>query len=229
MVIPDPTPGAPLGPLRPRGGCSFSTFVPGGANRALLDTALAFARDPLGCGISPLYIHGASGLGKTHLLHALARACLEGHPDLPLGLWDGRGFSRHCVAALRPGEGAIGRSVGICAPFLRARVLIIDGIDALATCPRSRQILGTVVEEFLERPGGALALSGTLPPAKLAAQGFGERLATRLSSGAALRLEPLDEAGMRALLLLEARRLGLPPGAGEELLGTGLGAAGLKA
>jgi chromosomal replication initiator protein len=55
---------------------TFDTFITGSSNRMAFTAAVAIAQNP-GASYNPLFIYGGSGLGKTHLLHAIGHKALE--------------------------------------------------------------------------------------------------------------------------------------------------------
>ncbi len=65
---------------RPNPRYTFESFVEGDSNRFALAAAKSVVLKP-GVNYHPLFLHGDSGLGKTHLLHAIANALLAAHPD----------------------------------------------------------------------------------------------------------------------------------------------------
>ena len=65
--------------FRPSPRYLFDTFVVGGSNQFAFAAAKAVSEKP-GRAWNPLFLHGASGLGKTHLLHAVANAILQQSP-----------------------------------------------------------------------------------------------------------------------------------------------------
>ena len=71
-LVPEPS---PLNPL-----FTFNYFVQGGSNRYAYTSARATAEQP-GTQFNPLFIYGGVGLGKTHLLHAIAHKIREDSPD----------------------------------------------------------------------------------------------------------------------------------------------------
>src|SRR5207248_9094179 len=64
-------------------GQKFSTFITGGSNRLAHAAALRIAESQPGLPVSfnPLFIHSSAGLGKTHLLNAVAWRIRENHPQ----------------------------------------------------------------------------------------------------------------------------------------------------
>ncbi len=85
-------------PISPK--FSFDGFVVGRSNRLAHAGALAVADDPGGV-YNPLFIYGGSGLGKTHLLHAIGNALLEADASRRVVLIDGESFTHQFVGALR--------------------------------------------------------------------------------------------------------------------------------
>jgi len=79
---------------------TFASFVVGRSNRLAQAAAAAVAADP-GTAYNPLFLYGASGLGKTHLLHAIGHAVRLQNPAARVTLVDGENFTYHYVTALR--------------------------------------------------------------------------------------------------------------------------------
>lgn len=79
---------------------TFDTFIIGKSNRLAHAGAMAAAGAP-GKVYNPLFIYGGSGLGKTHLLHAVVHAVRQENPHLRAALVDGENFTYHYVTALR--------------------------------------------------------------------------------------------------------------------------------
>lgn len=59
---------------------TFATFIVGGSNEFAYAACTAVAKEP-GKNYNPLFIYGPSGLGKTHLMHAIANQVHENHPE----------------------------------------------------------------------------------------------------------------------------------------------------
>ena len=79
----------------------FDNFVEGPSNRESYQAALACATKPQGFLYSPLYIYGDSGLGKTHLLHAIGNFIKEHHPEMRILYLTSDDFITRVVTASR--------------------------------------------------------------------------------------------------------------------------------
>ena len=79
---------------------TFETYVVGQSNRLAYAGAKAVAADP-GLKYNPLFIYGASGLGKTHLLHGIAREVLAKNPKYPLVYVSAQQFAEEFITALQ--------------------------------------------------------------------------------------------------------------------------------
>lgn len=90
--------------MQPNPSHTFERFVIGSGNRLAHGAALAVAELP-GEAYNPLFLHGAPGLGKTHLLGAIAHYLSHNHPELTTRYTTGERFTTEFVAALR-GAGA---------------------------------------------------------------------------------------------------------------------------
>lgn len=129
--------------------------------------------------LNPLYIHGASGTGKTHLLMATAHALQQ--RGINVNYSRANSFTDHVVSAIRAGEMSTFRQT-----YRNSDVLIIDDVHVF-----SRR--GTTQEEFfhtynaLHASGKQIILSANCPPAEL--QFIEPRLVSRFEWGIVLSLE----------------------------------------
>ena len=81
----------------------FDTFVQGPGNRFAYKAALTVATDP-GSIYNPLLIYGKSGLGKTHLLHAVANKIREKYPDFNIVYTKADQFTNELISAVCEGR-----------------------------------------------------------------------------------------------------------------------------
>jgi chromosomal replication initiator protein len=175
----------------------FAGFVSGPGNRLALAAARAFAGGGRGSPRS-LLLHGRSGLGKTHLLRAIASELARaGTPGVLL--FSGDQFRRHFdFADLR------GHREAFLKKCRTASVLLFDDLDLLAPNPEAQSALADVLRALEER-GARAALTGERPARAL--EGFSAAARRRLRIQAEVRIDRPD--GQTSLGFLRAQA---PPG-----------------
>src|SRR6266545_992585 len=110
--------------LHPR--LSFETFVVGSGNRFTHAACCAVAEKP-GQAYNPLFIFGGSGLGKTHLLHAVGHAARETRPRLCVYYVSAERFTNEMIYAIQHAQTLAFRN-----KYRNVDVLLIDDIQFLA-------------------------------------------------------------------------------------------------
>ena len=105
---------------------TFSTFVVGDNNSFAHAAALAVAQSP-GRSYNPLFLSGGVGLGKTHLLHAIAHYALEENPRLKVAYLSSEKFTNKYIDAIQNNELAKFRRT-----YRKTDILLIDDIQFLA-------------------------------------------------------------------------------------------------
>jgi chromosomal replication initiator protein len=178
-------------PLDPRQ--TFDTFVAGRSNTLALAAAKQIVLStpderPM---FSPLYIHSASGLGKTHLLQAIAAAMNANGPRRALYLTAEK-FSREFAAAHQTMSAK--DFVNFMGSF---DVLIVDGLHAL-TDRVSRATFYRTFDMMMDG-GRQVVVSGDRAATEL--EGFDERTRARLGTGLQLELGNLDLDQRRAIIV----------------------------
>ncbi len=181
---------------------AFADFVTGDSNRLACSAALAMAgeAEPR---FSPLFIHGGTGQGKTHLLHAIARAFSDHSPAAPVLYMSAERFMVEFVNAMRANE-----TMAFKAKLRAARLLLIDDIQFIAG-------KGSTQEEFLHTindlidSGARIVVTADRPPQRL--ESIDARILSRLAGGLVADILPAD-LDLR-LAILEAKRAvaGDPP------------------
>ncbi len=152
----------------------FSNFVTGPCNRLAHAAAQATAQAP-GRAYNPMFIHGATGLGKTHLLQAICHEILE-QPSPPRLMYIScETFINHFMEAVE--RGALNQ---FRYRYREADILVIDDIQFLAERERSQ-------EEFfhtfntLHQSQRQIVLSADCPPSEIPS--LEDRLVSRFNSG----------------------------------------------
>jgi chromosomal replication initiator protein len=176
-------------PLDPRH--TFDRFVIGPANRLAHATALAVAELP-GEAYNPLFLHGPPGLGKTHLLGAIADYMRRNHPALTVHYTTAERFTSEFVGALRrDGPEAFK------ARYRELDALLIDDVQVLEGKQRTEE---EFVHTFnaLYAAGKQIVLSSDRPPEALSR--LAERLRDRFRWGLQVELGRPDLRTRIALL-----------------------------
>ncbi|GGK47639.1 chromosomal replication initiator protein DnaA [Micrococcus flavus] len=216
---PAPTPGAPGAPTPAPPSTSsetsrlndryhFDTFVIGSSNRFAHAAANAVAEAPAKA-YNPLFIYGESGLGKTHLLHAIGHYARRLYPGLRVRYVNSEEFTNDFINSIRHDEGASFKQV-----YRNVDILLIDDIQFLADKEAT-------VEEFfhtfntLYNNNKQVVITSDLPPKQLS--GFEDRLRSRFEWGLITDIQPPDLETRIAILRKKAEAEGLvaPPEALE--------------
>jgi chromosomal replication initiator protein len=182
-------------------------FVVGHCNRLAYDAITRILEDP-GNPVNPLFIHGASGLGKTHLEQGLALAYRERYPKSKVQYIRCEQFTNDYIAACELG------SAGIQAFRVKMRhpdLLLIDDIHFLSR----GQMVKTKEELFstfnqLNEQGKKVVITSDAPPADI--KYLEERFIQRFSGGLVIALEKPDPALRREVVLAKAKAQGVTLG-----------------
>ncbi|GAA3281944.1 chromosomal replication initiator protein DnaA [Nesterenkonia halobia] len=179
--------------LNPR--YTFDTFVIGSSNRFAHAAANAVAEAPARA-YNPLFIYGDSGLGKTHLLHAIGHYAQRLYSGIRVRYVNSEEFTNDFINSIRDDEGASFKHL-----YRNVDVLLLDDIQFLADKERT-------VEEFfhtfntLYNNNKQVVITSDLPPKQLA--GFEERLRSRFEWGLITDIQPPDLETRIAILRKKA-------------------------
>ena len=106
-------------------GYRFDNYITGNANRIPFGAAQNVSEHP-GGDYNPLFIYGPSGLGKTHLMHAIGNAIVERYPNLKVMCTTSEKFMNLFIESIRKRQGELFRNT-----FRNIDVLLIDDIQFL--------------------------------------------------------------------------------------------------
>jgi chromosomal replication initiator protein len=175
---------------------TFEQFVIGDGNRFAHAAALAVAEMP-GQAYNPLFLHGAPGLGKTHLLHAIGNYVARFGSGLRVRYASIEHFTTQFVNAVRDRRTAAFKD-----SFRSADVVLIDDVQFLADKQRTREEFFHMFNALYES-GSQLAMTSDRGPEELTE--LEDRLAERFRSGLVVSLEPPGLEVRRAILEKRAR------------------------
>jgi chromosomal replication initiator protein len=178
--------------LNPR--FTFQSFVIADTNRLAAAAAAAAAEEP-GSDYNPLYIYGSPGLGKTHLLQAIAqRAAQKGTDALYV---TSEQFTNEFVTSIANGRGDEFRR-----RYRSVQLLLVDDIQFLANKARTQEEFFYTFND-LQSDGGQVVVAGDRHPASM--QGLEGRLSSRFQGGLIADIQPPAEETRLAILEKKAR------------------------
>lgn len=146
-----------------------------------------------------IYIYGQSGVGKTHLLHAIAHEWTKNPSSGPAAYVTYSNFSNGCVSAIWSNSIKVFQNA-----LLENELLSVDDIHFLTGKNRTQDELLNIIDAALDA-GKQVVIAGELPPSKLAEAGINQRLADRLSGGICAPVDACDEALRLEVLKKRAR------------------------
>ncbi len=181
--------------VRPNPRYTFDTFVVGESNRFAFAATQAVATNP-GKSWNPLFIHGDSGLGKTHLLHALAHAIYGKQGGGRVAIVSSERYTNDFVDALKKGTvDEFRRKYRECSAF------IVDDVQFLAGKDRTAEEFFHTFNELHDHHV-QIVLSSDRSPKEL--KGLDDRLCSRFEWGMRVRIEPPEFETRAAILKKKA-------------------------
>ncbi len=179
---------------------TFENFIKGPSNQFAYAAAQAVASNPSGA-YNPLFIYGQSGLGKTHLLTAIATEIKKNHPNFNIVYVDCETFTNDLISAIQAGRTEEFRQT-----YRPADVLLVDDIQFIAGKESTQ-------EEFfhtfntLHGAGKQIVLASDRPAKEI--KSLEERLRTRFEWGLTADIQPPDFETRVAIIRRKAELLNL--------------------
>ncbi|MCD8041219.1 MAG: chromosomal replication initiator protein DnaA [Clostridia bacterium] len=167
---------------------TFESFVVGPSNEYVYGAAMSVAENPAG-EYNPLFIYGGTGLGKTHLMQAIANKIVREKPHLKVIYVTSEQFVNEIIDTILTGRGADSRDKGqkLRQHYRSADVLIIDDIQFIENKKAVQEEFFHTFNELVSK-GKQIIISSDHSPKELEA--LEERLKTRFSGGLSFDITP---------------------------------------
>jgi len=174
---------------------TFDNFVEGKSNQLARAASIQVSENS-GKAYNPLLIYGSSGLGKTHLMHAIGNAIFEKNPSANIVYLHSEKFVQDMVRALQQ------NSIDAFKEFYRRiDVLLIDDIQFFAGKERSQEEFFHTFNTLLEKKHQVILTCDKYPKE---ITGLEDRLKSRFGWGLPVSIEPPDMETRAAILMKKA-------------------------
>ena len=178
---------------------TFDNFVVGSSNRFAHAAAVSVANNPAET-YNPLFIYGPSGLGKTHLLYAIASVVHKNHPSYNIVYIKGDQFTNELIAALQEGRNNEFRY-----KYRNADLFLVDDIQFIAGKESTQEEFFHTFNNLYENHH-QIVLTADRPPNEMLR--LEDRLKTRFEWGLIADIQPPDFETRMAIIKNKSVSLG---------------------
>lgn len=185
-------------PINPK--YTFDTFVVGPSNRYLYAAAKAVAENPSDS-YNPLFIYGGAGLGKTHIMHAIANYIKQNNPLKNVLYATCEKFTSDLITTIRQGKAYSQEGMDFRNKYRNVDVLIIDDVQFLAKKQSTQEEFFHTFNELYSQ-NKQIVLSADCHPKEI--ELLSERLKTRFEGGLMAQVLPPDIETKIAILQKKA-------------------------
>lgn len=179
---------------------TFDNFVVGPSNRFAHGAAIAVTNQP-GSIYNPLFIYGPPGVGKTHLLYAIANGIRKNHPNANIVYIKGDQFTNELIAAIREGKNIEFRN-----KYREADLFLVDDIQFIAGKESTQEEFFHTFNKLYEEHKQIVMTSDRKPGDMVTLE---DRLRTRFEWGLMADIQPPDFETRMAIIKNKANSLAL--------------------
>ena len=181
---------------------TFETFVVGPSNKMAYAAAMSVAEHPAQH-YNPLFIYGDSGLGKTHLLYAIANVLRKRERSASIAYVKGDDLTNELVAAIQAGPS---KTAEMREKYRQAELLLVDDVQFIAGKKQTQEEFFHTFNTLYES-GRQIVLTSDRPPSEMTQ--LEDRLRTRFEWGLLVDVEPPDFETRLAIVKSKAAMMGL--------------------
>jgi chromosomal replication initiator protein len=178
----------------------FDRFVIGGNNQLAAAACQRVASSPA-TAYNPLFIWGGTGLGKTHLMHAIGHSIRERFPDKEIAYVPSEQFTNEMIAAIQGGRTAHFRE-----RYRRIDVLLVDDVHFIGNKEGTQEEFFHTFNSLYDAQR-QIVITSDRPPPEI--PGLQERLVSRFEWGLVTDIQPPDLETRAAILRKKAAEDGL--------------------
>ena len=179
---------------------TFDTFVVGPSNKLAYAASMSVAEHPAK-NYNPLLIYGDSGLGKTHLIYAIANKLRKNIPGVKIAYVKGDELTNELVDAIREGKAGEMRE-----KYRQANLLLVDDVQFIAGKKQTQEEFFHTFNTLYES-GKQIVLTSDRPPSEMTL--LDDRLRTRFEWGLLVDVAPPDFETRMAIVKNKAALLGM--------------------
>ena len=179
---------------------SFDNFIVGSSNRLAHGAALAVTNHP-GEIYNPLFIYGPPGVGKTHLLYAIANGLRQNNPDANIVYIKGDQFTNELITAIQTGKNIEFRN-----KYREADLFLVDDIQFIAGKEATQEEFFHTFNKLYEDHKQIVLTSDRKPDDMLTLE---DRLKSRFLWGLTVDIQPPDYETRMAIIRKRAKSLDL--------------------
>lgn len=185
---------------RVRADYTFQTLAVSSTNQLAYVSATTVAKK-MGVAYNPLFIYGPVGVGKTHLMQAIANEVYRNDPDKKIIYTTSEEFTNEVVEAIRNNDTARMKR-----KFRNVDLLIVDDVQFFAGKDRAQEELFHTFNILVDE-GAQIVLSSDRPPSEI--KNLEKRLSSRFAGGLTVDIEAADFELRCAILLIKAKKYNL--------------------
>ena len=181
---------------------NFESFVVGPENKLAYAAAISVAENPAK-NYNPLFIYGDSGLGKTHLIYAIANVIRKRDKNAKIAYVKGDDLTNELVAAIQAGPS---KTAEMREKYRQATLLLVDDVPFIAGKKQTQEEFFHTFNTLYES-GRQIVLTSDRPPSEMTQ--LEDRLQTRFEWGLLVDVAPPEFETRLAIVKSKAALLGL--------------------